>query len=142
MTSMLALVPTLPLNRLAQPITIYLVPTDKTCVRAVLAAKTASLKKRALALGLDLHDGTQHCADGLVEHRLQPLLRQGRALQVFHGADLLRHRQTLEGKTHSKVQTGYVKRAITVRIASDNTFCQQVASVGKRRLKCEIIIRI
>lgn len=26
----------------------------------------------------------QHCSDGLVKHRLEAALRQGRALEVFH----------------------------------------------------------
>ena len=35
------------------------------------------------------------CADGLVEHGLEALLRKGRALQVLHGSDVLSHCHTL-----------------------------------------------
>ena len=50
----------------------------------------------APSLGLRLGRGTQHRADGLVEHGLEALLREGGTLEVLHGAHVLGHGETLQ----------------------------------------------
>lgn len=63
---------------------------------AILSASVRrSLEQSTLPPRLDGLHGTEHGADGLIEHRLQPLLCQRRAFQVLHCADLFRHTQTL-----------------------------------------------
>ena len=55
-----------------------------------------------LGLGWRTEDGP----DGLVEHRLEALLRQRGALQILDSTDVFGHRQTLENKLWSLCEQG------------------------------------
>lgn len=59
------------------------------------------LEQGALARALGRQHWAEDGADRLVEHRLQPLLRQRATLEVLDSADLLCHRQALGNDAES-----------------------------------------
>jgi len=81
------------------------------------AARENSLRKRQPRLPRVIGNRMSHtgCADSLVEHGLETLLREGGTLQVLDGSDILSHRHTLRvlDRCHeSKCQTRRVHASV------------------------------
>ena len=87
-----------PLFQGSIPYPFSLSPIDKTVYKFIIDSATCYRQVHA-EYKVSLQGRAEDRADGLVEHRLEALLRQSGALEVLDGAHVLGHRDALEFDT-------------------------------------------